>query len=130
MQRASGTFDVKLTPQPAGPEGGPARMALDKNFQGHLEAVSKGEMLSAGGTVKGSAGYVAIERVTGALHGRSGSFLLQHSGIMDRGTPQLTIVVIPDSATGDLTGLAGKMDIQIDAGKHSYTFAYNLPEKS
>jgi Protein of unknown function (DUF3224) len=98
----------------------------------NLEATSKGEMPSASTSVKGSAGYVAIERVSGALQGRSGSFLLQHSGTMTRGTPQLTIVVVPDSGTGQLAGLAGKMAITIVNGKHSYDFEYTLsnPGKS
>jgi hypothetical protein len=78
--------------------------------------------------VKGSGGYVAMERVTGTLKGRSGSFVLQHSGIMNRGVPQLSVAVVPDSGTGQLTGLAGTMTIKIDAGKHSYEFEYTLPE--
>jgi Protein of unknown function (DUF3224) len=127
--RASGTFEVKLNPLPMNDqaEGGPrGRMSIDKQFHGDLEATSKGEMLTAGTSVKGSAGYVAIERVTGALHGRSGSCILQHSGIMDRGAPQLTIAVVPDSGTGELSGLAGKMTIEIADGKHSYDFEYTL----
>jgi hypothetical protein len=128
---ANGTFDVKLVPQ--GEENkaeGSAlgRMSIDKQFHGDLEATSKGEMLSAMTEVKGSAGYVAIERVTGALNGRSGSFVLQHTGIMNRGEPQLTITVVPDSGSGQLAGLAGKMTIKIADGKHSYDFEYSLPE--
>src|SRR5271157_2194808 len=100
---ASGTFVVKMTPQ--GPEDKGegstlGRMSIDKQFHGDLEATSKGEMLSAGTDVKGSAGYVAIERITGTLRGRSGSFVLQHSGTMTRGAPQLTITVVPDSGSG------------------------------
>jgi len=128
---ARGAFEVKLTPQPkeekaASPTLG--RMSIDKRFQGDLEATSKGEMLTAGTDVKGSAGYVAIERVTGALHGRSGDFALQHSGTMTRGAPQLTITVVPDSGTGELRGLAGKMAITIADGKHSYDFEYTIAE--
>jgi hypothetical protein len=128
---AKGTFEVRLTP--AGPEdkGQGAtlgRMAIDKQFHGDLEATSKGEMLSAGTSVKGSAGYVAIERVSGALQGRTGSFILQHSGTMTRGAPQLTITVVPDSGSGHLAGLAGKMAIMIVDGKHSYEFEYTLFE--
>ena len=112
--RAKGTFDVKLTPQTDDEKSGEAtlgRLSIDKQFHGDIEAVSKGQMLTAGTAVQGSAGYVAIERVSGALHGRSGTFVLQHSGIMTRGTPQLTITVVPDSGTGQLTGLTGKMEI-------------------
>lgn len=127
--QANGPFDVKLTPQPAAPGIEPAnlgRMTIDKQFHGDLQATSLGEMLSAMGQVQGSAGYVAIERVTGTLHGRQGSFVLQHYGIMDRGAPQLTITVVPDSGTDALAGLRGTMQIQIEDGKHSYVFDYTL----
>jgi hypothetical protein len=127
--RAKGSFEVRLTPQAMDgqPEGSPlGRMAIEKQFHGDLEATSKGQMLSAGTAVKGSAGYVAIERVSGTLHGRSGSFVLQHSGTMARGVPQLTITVVPDSGTDQLTGLAGTMSIQIADGKHAYEFEYTL----
>jgi hypothetical protein len=127
---AAGTFEVKLDPQlPDANSGGEAlgRMLIDKHLHGDLEATSKGTMLSAITAVKGSAGYVAIELVTGTLHGRSGTFVLQHSGTMTRGTPQLSITVVPDSGTGDLAGLSGKMSIQIADGKHSYDFEYTLP---
>ena len=127
---ARGTFEVKLTPQAdenaAG--AGLARMILDKQFHGDLEAISQGQMLSAGTAVQGSAGYVALERVSGALHGRTGTFVLQHHGLMDRGTPQLTITVVPDSGTGELTGLAGTMRIEIADGRHSYDFEHTLPD--
>ncbi|MGN6321443.1 MAG: DUF3224 domain-containing protein [Dyella sp.] len=128
--QANGPFDVKLTPQPAAPGIEPAnlgRMTIDKQFHGDLEATSLGEMLSAMGQVQGSAGYVAIERVIGTLHGKQGSFVLQHYGIMDRGAPQLTITVVPDSGTDALAGLLGTMQIQIEDGKHSYVFDYTLP---
>jgi hypothetical protein len=101
-------------------------LSIDKQFHGDLEATSRGEMLSAGTSVKGSAGYVAIERVTGALRGRSGTFALQHSGTMTRGAPQLVITVVPDSGTADLTGIAGTMTIEIANGKHSYRLDYTL----
>src|ERR1700682_2578115 len=117
---AKGTFEVKLTPQ------APGRMSIDKQFHGDLEATSKGEMLTAGTSVKGSAGYVALAQVSGALHGRTGAFVLQHSGAMTRGVPQLTVTVVPDSGTGELEGLAGKMTIDIADGKHSYEFEYTL----
>jgi hypothetical protein len=126
----SGEFDVKLAPLPlheAGASPTLARMSLDKQFHGELEASSKGEMLSAGTSVKGSAGYVAIERVDGTLGGRSGTFVLQHNGTMNRGEPQLSITVVPDSGTGDLAGLAGSMGIRIEGGKHFYEFEYTLP---
>jgi hypothetical protein len=129
--RASGTFEVKLTPQATdnNPEGATlGRMSIDKRFHGDLEATSKGEMLSAGTSVKGSAGYVAIERVSGTLHGRSGAFVLQHSGTMTRGAPQLSVTVVPDSGTGQLAGLTGTMAIRIVEGKHFYDFEYTLGE--
>ena len=129
--QASGAFEVKLTPQAAdGDDAGevPSRMSIDKQFHGDLEASSKGVMLAAGTPVAGSAGYVALERVSGTLHGRSGSFVLQHSGTMTRGTGQLAITVVPDSGTDQLTGLAGSMEIGNVDGQHSYNFAYTLAE--
>jgi hypothetical protein len=129
--RASGTFEVKLSPLPLENQTEGAmlgRMSIDKRFQGDLEANSKGEMLTAGTIVKGSAGYVAIERVTGTLNGRSGSFILQHSATMTRGAPQLFVAVVPDSGSQQLAGLAGKMTIKIEGGKHFYEFEYSLPE--
>jgi len=128
---ATGTFEVKVTPQPSDDKTDDAtlgRMTIDKQIHGDLEATSKGQMLTAGTSVKGSAGYVAIERVSGTLHGRTGTFILQHTGTMTRGALQLSITVVPDSGTGQLTGLNGKMDIQIADGKHSYDFAYALPD--
>ena len=127
---AAGPFDVKVLPQPAEENVGDptvGRMALDKQFHGDLEATSKGQMLTAMTDIKGSAGYVAMERVNGTLHGRKGTFALQHSGTMNRGTPSLVITVVPDSGTGELAGLAGTLEIHIDAGKHSYDFSYTLP---
>ena len=127
---AAGPFDVKVTPQPADEKvGDPSvgRMALDKQFHGDLEATSKGQMLATMTDVKGSAGYVAMERVSGTLHGRKGTFALQHTGTMTRGAPSLTITVVPDSGTGELVGLTGTMDIHIVEGRHSYDFSYTLP---
>lgn len=126
--RATGTFAVKLFPQPtdAAPLG---RLSIDKQFHGDLAGTSKGEMLAVGTAVKGSAGYVALERVTGTLHGRAGTFVLQHSGTMTRGVPTLSVTVVPDSGTDDLVGLAGKLDIQIADGKHSYDFEYILGDR-
>jgi len=127
---ASGTFDVKITPQAATPGIEPARlgrMTIDKQFHGDLEAASLGEMLSVRTETPGSAGYVALERVTGALQGRQGSFVLQHSGTMNRGAPTLVLTVVPDSGSGELAGLSGSMAIVIEQGKHSYTMDYQLP---
>lgn len=130
MAHATGSFDVKLTPQSDDFLKGTllGRMSIAKQFHGNLEGTSKGEMLTGGDVTKGSAGYVAIEQVTGTLDGRSGSFILQHSGTMTRGAPQLSISVVPDSGTGQLAGLAGTMTIKITDGKHFYDFAYTLPE--
>ncbi|MGH9432120.1 MAG: DUF3224 domain-containing protein [Terriglobia bacterium] len=128
--RASGSFEVKLNPQPGEDKGDgiSGRMSIEKQFRGDLEATSRGEMLTAMTPVNGSAGYVAIERVSGTLGGRSGSFVLQHSGTMARGVPQLTITVVPDSGSGELLGLAGKMEIEIADGEHSYDFEYTLAD--
>lgn len=132
--RATGPFEVKLTLQPADDHADGATLArrtIDKMFRGDLEATSKGQMLSAAGAVKGSAGYVAIERVTGMLDGRRGSFILQHDATMDRGVPQLLIKVVPDSGTDELTGLRGTMSIDIaPGGAHSYVFEYTLDDES
>jgi hypothetical protein len=127
--RASGTFEVKIVPQApdAGGEATVGRMSLDKHFHGDIEGPSRGQMLAVMTEVESSAGYVAMERVTGTLHGRAGSFALQHSGTMDRGAQRLTISVVPDSGTGQLAGLAGTMTIDASGGKHSYVFEYTLP---
>ena len=128
---ATGAFDVKTTPLPPDDATGGTtigRYALDKQFHGALEAASKGEMLGAGDPSKGSAGYVAIERVTGTLRGHTGSFALQHTGTMDQGKFQLTVTVVPGSGAGGLAGIAGTMAIIITNGKHSYDFEYTLPE--
>jgi hypothetical protein len=130
MNHASGTFDVKLTPQTDDKNGESAlsRMTIDKQFHGDLEGTSKGQMLTAGDP-KTSAVYVAIEKFSGTLKGRSGTFILHHTGLMTRGVPQLSISVAPDSGTGQLAGLTGKLMINIAAdGKHSYDFEYTLPE--
>ena len=128
MLGATGTFEVRLDPQGDNGQESAAigRLIIDKQFRGDLEATSKGQMLSAAGNVPESAGYVAIERVTGTLHSKSGSFVLQHNGTMNRGAPHLTISVVPDSGTGELEGLAGNMEILIDEGGHSYSFTYTL----
>ena len=129
---ATGTFEVKLAPlDPAfkADDNSIGRYSLDKQFHGSLEATSKGEMLSGGGTVKGSGGYVAIERVTGTLDGRTGTFIFQHNGTMQAGVFHLNVIVIPDSGTAQLTGLQGSMEIIIKDGKHSYDLSYSLPDQ-
>jgi hypothetical protein len=129
-QHASGTFDVKVSPEgtPDKAEGSTlGRMSLDKQYHGALEATGKGEMLTAGTEVKGSGAYVAIERVTGTLNGRSGSFVLQHTGTMTQGVPTMSVTVVPDSGSGELAGIVGKLTIVIDDGKHSYVLDYALP---
>ena len=126
---ASGTFEVKLTPQATDEKDSAlGRMSIDKQFHGDLDGTSKGEMLTGMTSVKGSAGYVAIEKVSGTLTGRHGTFILQHTGTMTRGAAQLSVTVVPDSGTGDLVGLTGKMTIKIADGKHSYDFEYTLNE--
>lgn len=130
--RATGPFEVKVAPlalSDVAAESGLGRMSLDKVFHGDLEATSTGEMLSAMGGVPGSAGYVALERVTGSLHGRRGTFALQHSGTMARGARSLSVAVVPDSGTGQLEGLAGSMEIVIEGKAHSYVFDYSLPDR-
>jgi hypothetical protein len=126
---ASGTFEVEAKPQPPYDTAGGVslgRMSISKQFSGALEASSTVEMLSAMTGVKGSAGYVAIERVTGTLDGRAGGFVLQHTGTMTRGNAELSVSVVPDSGSGELKGIAGKMTIDIVDGKHLYTFDYTL----
>ena len=126
---ARGTFEVTinpLTPYNMSEGAQLGRMSLDKLFHGDLEASSQGEMLSAQTGVEGSAGYVAIERVTGTLAGRKGSFVLQHTGLMARGAPSLTVIIVPDSGTDELAGLVGTMDIIIEEGRHMYVLEYEL----
>ncbi len=132
MHHATGAFEVKMKPEAlseTAAESKIGRMSIDKVFHGGLEGTSKGEFLSAGGEVKGSAGYVAMERVTGTLDGRAGSFYLQHTGTMARGVPGLTISVVPDSGTGELAGISGTMAISLAEGKHSYDFSYAIAAK-
>lgn len=126
-KHAAGTFEITIKPQPPYDDAGPvvlSRVTISKVFHGDLEALSTVEMLSAMPPVAGSAGYVAIEHVKGKLHGSVGGFVLQHSGTMTRGKPELKVSVVPDSGTGDLTGLSGSMKIEIIDGKHLYTFDY------
>ncbi|MFT3878757.1 MAG: DUF3224 domain-containing protein [Gemmatales bacterium] len=127
---AKGPFEVKLVPQTVTHlelKESIGRMSIDKKFAGDLTGSSLGEMLSAMGTVKGSAGYVAIEKVTGSLHGKTGTFCLQHTAFMNRGEPSLTIKVIPDSGTGELTGISGNLTIKVENKQHYYEFEYTLP---
>jgi hypothetical protein len=130
MRRAQGSFEVSMQPLPntdvsADPMLG--RFLLIKKFSGDLEGQARGQMLSAGTATKGSAGYVAIDHVSGSLKGRRGSFVLQHSGSMNRNVPTLTILVVPDSGTDELAGLTGTLSINIVGGKHFYDFLYSLP---
>jgi hypothetical protein len=126
-KRATGTFEVKVTPQDDKTADGLGRMAIAKEIHGDFEGTSTGQMLTSMTKTQGSAAYVAIERMTGTLHGRKGSFDLHHLGIMNRGTQQLTINVVPDSGTDQLTGISGTMTIKIADGKHSYELNYSLP---
>jgi len=130
-RHAEGTFEVKTTPLPAddATTGTPiGRYALDKQFHGDIEGTSKGEMLGAGDPQKGSAGYVAIEHITGTLHGHTGSFAMQHNGSMDKGTFLLEVTVVPGSGTGELAGISGTLKITNTGGKHSWSFDYTLPD--
>jgi hypothetical protein len=130
VMQASGTFEVTMTPLETYNQSVDAkvgRMSIDKSFAGDLVATSVGEMLSGGSPAEGSAGYVAIERVTGTLGGRRGSFLLQHSGTMTPESHGVTITVVPTSGTGELEGLAGTMGIRVEDGQHFYSFEYTRP---
>lgn len=127
--RAAGSFEVKLAPvglhdENLGSQIG--RFSIDKQYSGDLMAIGRGEMLSAMGQEQGSAAYVAIERVTGLLHGRSGSFVIAHRGVMTRGTPDLVIVIVPDSGSGELAGISGSMTIDIRGRDHFYTLDYEI----
>ena len=132
MPRASGPFEVALKPLPMDEESDAlllGRMAIDKQFHGDLEGSSKGQMLTGGTTIKNSGAYVAVERVTGTLKGRKGSFTLAHTGVMNRGAPSLVITVVPDSGTEQLEGMKGTMTINIEAGKHLYQLDYTLADR-
>ena len=128
-QVARGTFEVSIKPLPfeeAGDSENLGRMSIDKNISGDLTATTKGQMLTAMTDTQGSAGYVAIEQVTGSLNGHKGSFILQHSATMNRGEPSMRITVVPDSGSGELKGLVGDFKINIVDGKHFYEFSYHL----
>lgn len=127
---AKGTFDVTMAPLAFenAPENAPlARMSIEKTFRGGLAATASGQMVAAFTSVKESAAYSAVELVTGTLDGRSGSFVLQHTGVMHRGAQSLQITVVPDSGTGALAGLSGTMTIRIEGRDHFYEFTYTLP---
>lgn len=129
-RNATGTFEVDMKPQGEGDaaEGSSlGRMSLDKRFSGDLEAIGRGEMLAARSDIPTSAAYVAIERVSGSLHGREGSFVLVHKGVMTQEKQQLVIEVVPDTGTGQLKGLAGSLAIRIEGGQHHYELEYRLP---
>jgi len=131
MKIAKGTFEVKVTPLAAEDNiGDPSigRLSLDKTFAGDIVGTSKGQMLGIGTEIKESAGYVAAERLTGTLEGRKGTFALQHSGTMQGGKFDLSVIVVPDSGTGELVGISGKLKIIIENGKHFYELEYSLPE--
>ena len=126
LMHARGTFDVQITPQPAGADPTLGRMNLAKQFSGDITGTSTGTMLTGMTGVANSAGYVAVERVTGTVHGRKGSFTLQHSGTMNRGAPSLTITIVPDSGTNELAGISGAMTLVIEGKTHSYTLDYTI----
>lgn len=127
---ARGTFDVKVVPQPPDDAaGGPfSRMFLDKQFHGDLTASSRGQMMGAGSPQKGVGGYVALELVTGTLNGQRGSFALQHNGTLANGVATMNVTVVPGSGTDQLTGIAGKMTIIVENGKHSYALEYTVAD--
>jgi len=129
MSHAQGTFEVQLAPMPADAHAdgvSMGRMSIDKQFSGDLKGSSVGQMLTGMGGVKGSAGYVAVERVTGMLAGHRGTFMLLHRGVMDRGAQSLSITIVPDSGTDELAGIIGGMTLVIDGKKHSYDLEYTL----
>jgi len=131
MTIAKGSFEIKMQPAPAGEGAGRVsvgRMLIDKQYEGALAGIGQGEMLSAGNPAAGSAGYVAIEHVTGTLGNLSGSFALQHAGVMHAGDSQLSITVVPGSGTGDLAGIEGTLKLDIVERKHFYELDYTLPE--
>ena len=129
MKRATGSFEVTVQPLPNNDVTNDSllgRFLLTKKFSGDLEASARGQMLSAGAASKGSGAYVAIDQITGMLDGRQGSFILQHSGSMNRGAPSLSITVVPDSGMGELAGLIGTLSINVVDGKHFYDFLYSF----
>jgi hypothetical protein len=128
MHHAHGTFTVDVHPLPPAPAEGLSRYSIDKQVRGDLEAVTKGEMLAGGDPKQGAAGYVAMEVVSGTLNGKHGGFALQHSATIDQSGPNMTVMVVPGSGTGELKGIAGVFAIHVEKGQHSYDFVYSLPE--
>lgn len=127
--QAKGEFEVKRIPQEELDIGDGATVGhsrFDKRFHGALDATSVVHMLAVMSPVQGSGAYVAMERVVGTLDGRRGTFFAQHNGIMDRGKPSLDLTVVPDTGTGELAGLRGRIAIDIVDGKHFYTFDYEI----
>ncbi|MEO6392682.1 MAG: DUF3224 domain-containing protein [Pyrinomonadaceae bacterium] len=128
---AKGTFEVKMAPVAAdtiAAEAGLGMYSIDKTIRGDLEGTTKGQMMAT--SVEGGSGaYVALEKVTATLNGHKGTFVLVHRGLMNKGAAELTVTVVPDSGTGELTGLTGTFDIKINDGKHLYAFSYTLPAK-
>lgn len=125
---AHGTFTVDIAPLTPAPAEGLSRFSINKQIHGDLEATTKGEMFSGGDPKQGAAGYVAIEVVTGALNGKHGSFALQHMATMDQRGLKMSVVVVPGSGTGELKGISGTFDIQIENGQHKYDLEYTLPQ--
>lgn len=135
MPRVTGPFEVTLKPLPMEGQGEAdthpmGRMSIDKVYRGDLDAVGRGQMLTGATPIRNSAAYVAVERVTGTLKGRKGSFTLQHAGLMNRGSQSLAITIVPDSGTEQLEGLKGTMTINIEGGKHSYLLDYTLADRA
>jgi hypothetical protein len=128
MHHAHGTFTVKLAPLTPAPAEGISRYSLEKEIKGDIEGTSKGEMMGGGDPKSGTAGYVAVELISGTLGGRHGSFALQHSSTMDASGQKMNIIVVPGSGTGELKGIAGTFVIRIENGQHFYDFDYTLPE--
>ena len=129
-QHAAGAFDVKMSPASAPQHEGrtaTGRMLLEKQYSGELQASGKGEMLTAMTDTKGSAAYVAIERITGTLNGKAGSFVVQHAGTMRGGDSQLAVTIVPDSGSGELSGISGRMSLKQVDRKHRYEIDYVLP---
>jgi hypothetical protein len=127
-RHAHGTFTVKVQPLTPAPAEGLSRYSIDKEIHGDLEATTKGEMFGAGDPRQGTAGYVAIEMVTGTLNGKHGSFALQHSATMDQSGAKMHVIVVPGSGTDELKGIAGTFTIKIESSQHFYDFDYNLPD--
>ena len=126
---AHGTFTVKVQPLTPAPAEGLSRFSLDKELHGDIEATSKGEMMGGGDYKQGTAGYVAVEMITGTLNGKHGSFALQHSSTMDQGATKMNIIVVPGSGTGELKGISGTFTIKIENGQHFYDLDYTLPSQ-